>query len=92
MKGYALIQGGESEERIDLILSLTSIASEQKVEAIKAHYVQGVRLKDAAILAGADLGNLKKTLADLNKVAAVIERVKEIDWPDYQSRRILADK
>lgn len=92
MNGYALLQGAESEQRVDLILSLTSISSESKVEAIKRHLVRGATLRDAADLAGADPGNLKKTLAELNRVARIVEQIKELDWPAYQSGRILTSK
>tara|TARA_R110000803_G_scaffold98863_11_gene166955 strand:- start:2157 stop:2429 length:273 start_codon:yes stop_codon:yes gene_type:complete len=74
-----LCSGLESEERIDLLLQLTSIKSEDKIKALKYHLVTGRPKSVAANINGVDPSNFQKTLDDLNVVASIIEDIKVID-------------
>lgn len=71
--------GLESERRIDLLLSLTSIKSPEKVGALKAHLCKGYPVETAAVLHDVDLKNFKRTLKTLNAVALIVEEIKECD-------------
>ena len=74
-----LCSGLESEERIDKLLQLTSITSENKIKALKYHLVNGRPKSVSANINGVDPSNFQKTLDDLNAVASIVEDIKVID-------------
>lgn len=74
-----LQQGGESAERFELILSLTDIRSEAIIDALRDHLVNGWAAVTARTLNGVDKGNFSNALKAMNKKAAIVERVKELD-------------
>jgi hypothetical protein len=75
-----LIQGGESAERVELLLQLTSIRSEDIQDALADHLVRGLSDATAAGINGLTQSNFKRALDKLEEVAATVERIKEIDW------------
>ncbi|MNI61441.1 Adhesin biosynthesis transcription regulatory protein [compost metagenome] len=75
-----LLQGGESAERFDLLLSLTNIRSEGIREALRDHLVVGHSVQTAAQIAGAPQPNVKRALVVLELVADTVEKIKDLDW------------
>lgn len=75
-----LLQGGESKERVDLLLSLTKISSEPIISAIHDYLVKGFDESDAVSLNSTTQSNFNRNMAILNKVAGTVESIKEIDW------------
>lgn len=74
-----LCSGLESEERIDKLLQLTSIKSEDKVKALKYHLVTGRPKSVSANINGVDPSNFQESLTTLNEAASIVEDVKVID-------------
>lgn len=81
-----LLAGMESEKRIDKLLSLTSIKSDNKVAALKLHLVNGREESRAAILNDVDNSNFNKCLKELNRVARIVEDIKEMDTAHLVSK------
>ena len=75
-----LLPGGESPKRMQLLLSLSQITSEQKIAALNEHYVNGLPIGRAAARFGTDKGNLSLAQATLEKIATTVEQIKELDW------------
>ena len=71
-----LCAGFESERRVELLVSLTGITSEAKVQALKKHLCDRKPLGVAADLCGTDRKNLDKALAALEAVTAIYEELK----------------
>jgi hypothetical protein len=80
-----LIQGGESTERLELLLSLTSITSNDAKDALMEHLVRGIGAASAAALNGMTQSNFSRALKTVELVAATVERIKEIDWRHLKS-------
>lgn len=74
-----LIRGGYNPQKLELMLSLTSIRSEDIRAAIHNHLVDGCAVDLAAALNGADVANLKRALKKLNEIARIVEEIKNID-------------
>jgi hypothetical protein len=74
-----LLRGGYKPEKLALMLSLTSIRSEDIRAAIHDHLVEGAAIDTAAALNMADAGNLKRALKKLNETARIVEEIKNID-------------
>lgn len=77
-----LLQGHESQERFDIILGLTSIRSKPMIKALKEHYVDG-KCEELIVV---DAGNYNRAKTTLGKVAAEIEKIKDIDWGENGKR------
>lgn len=76
----SLVCGAESRERIELLISLTSIKSEGIKEALKNHYVNGMSESAAAAFEDVQQSNVKAAMLRLEKVAGVVEEIKALDW------------
>lgn len=74
-----LMQGGESAERFDLLISLTKLG-ENAVSALRDNLVIGLDESTAANLNGLNKSNFSRALTTLNAVAETVEKIKEIDW------------
>jgi hypothetical protein len=74
-----LFIGSQSEQRFELLLSLTRINSDDVVSALYDHLVKGASENSAAIINGISMSNFNRAFKKLNEVAAAVERVKEID-------------
>lgn len=70
-----LLQGGETEERFNIILGLSSIRSSEIIQALRHHYVHGVSTECLMV----DAGNFNRSKNILGAIACQIERIKEID-------------
>lgn len=80
-----LLQGMESEERVDLLLALTSISSECIIKAIKMHLVEGCSESEACSARLITQSNFNRAMSKLNEVAGIVEQIKEIDWARFKS-------
>lgn len=74
-----LLRGGYNPQKLELMLSLTSIRSEDIRASIHNHLVDGCAVDLAAALNGADVANLKRALKKLNEIASIVEEIKNID-------------
>ena len=75
-----LTKGLEPEQRINLLLQLTKIGSENIKSALIDHLTKGLAENDAAMLNDVSQQNFNRALKRLNSVADVVEKVKELDW------------
>ena len=71
--------GDESEEKIDLIISLTGIRSEAMIKSLKSHLVDGFPTKYAGTFNGVLQQNFSRDLAKLNEQADKLRRINELD-------------
>lgn len=74
-----LIQGQESEAKIDLLLSLTRINSVNKIDALKLHLVKGYPAVTAYELCDVKQQNFNFTLNALNQVYTIHEKLNDLD-------------
>ena len=78
-------QGSESQERFELLVSLTGLRSQGQIGALRDHLVTGVPLDGAMVLNGVtNKSNLERDLDKINDVATTVEKVKEIDWVRFR--------
>ncbi len=75
-----LTKGLEPEERINLLLQLTKIGSENIRNALVDHLTKGLAENDAAMLNDVSQQNFNRALKRLNVVAGVVEKIKELDF------------
>ncbi len=80
-----LLSGGESERRVDLLISLTKMDSENTISAIHDHLVKGYKDTDAAHLNDVKLPNFNRAMTRLNNVASIVEKIKNEDWAKLKS-------
>lgn len=80
-----LFIGSQSEQRFELLLSLTRINSDDVVAALYDHLVKGATESSAAIINGISMSNFNRAFKKLNDVAEAVERIKEIDLRTRQS-------
>lgn len=73
-----LSQGQESNKKIKLLLELTSI-KENMQSGIYDHLVQNFSIAHSAMLNSLLPNNLSVAIKDLNKVAAVVEKINELN-------------
>lgn len=74
-----LYRASQTEERFALLLSLTKICSEDVIEALRDHLVKGATGEYSATVNGVTTSNFQRAFNKLDKVAATVERIKEID-------------
>lgn len=80
-----ITQGSESQERYELLISLTRISSEDIKAALKDYLVTGLADATAASVNGVPLSNFTRALKTLNDTAATVEKIKELDWARFKS-------
>lgn len=80
-----LVQGGHSQEQLDLLLKLTRISSESVTDALSDHLVRGLSDSLAASANGVLLPNFTKALNSLNKTAEIVEGLIEIRFRHLKS-------
>lgn len=73
-----LMQGMESKEMIDCLLSVTKIDSERKIGALHYHFVDGANISNAAAAHNLPQPNLTDAIETLNKVAEACEKYHEL--------------
>jgi len=79
-----LLGGMESLKRVNLLIELTRIDSEDIQQSLIDHLTKGIDLKSAAILNGVKQQNFSRALKRLNEVATTVEKIKELDWVKFQ--------
>jgi hypothetical protein len=85
-----LTKGLEPEQRVNLLLQLTKIGSENIRSALVDHLAKGLTENDAAMLNDISQQNFNRALMRLNSVAGIVEEIKEVDWkllPDNYSSK-----
>lgn len=89
-----LIPGFESPERIKLMLSLTKISSENLINELMLHYTV-TYLESApwraAIRHNVQLSNFVRGQERLEEVAAIVEKIKELDWEKHLAKLATAN-
>jgi hypothetical protein len=81
-----LLAGSEPAARVELLLSLTRINSEDVKAALRDHLVKGVSDSNAIAIHGITKSNFSRALKRLNEVAAIVEQIKDIDWEKFKSQ------
>ena len=74
-----LFKGMQTQERFELLLSLTRIQSESVINALNDYLVRGMDKKAAAVINGVEMPNLSAALSKLEYKAAIVEKIKELD-------------
>jgi hypothetical protein len=74
-----LSKGLEPEPRVNLLLQLTRISSENIERALIDHLTKGLTENDAAMLNDVPQQNFSRALKRLNEVAGIVEQIKELD-------------
>ena len=77
-----LVKGIEPQERVNMVIGLTKIRSENIRNALIDHLSKGLSANDAAMLNDVPQQNFNRALKRLNDVAAVVEKIKEFDWKE----------
>ena len=80
-----LFIGSQSEQRFEMLLSLTRINSDDVIAALYDHLVKGATESSAAIINGISMSNFNRAFKKLNDMAEAVERIKEIDLRTRQS-------
>ena len=75
-----LVQGMESNQSIDLLISMTKIKSESVIDALKTHLVDGAAVQMAAEKNGLEKGNLSRDIKKLNVIAVKINQYFEMNY------------
>lgn len=74
-----LLQGHESQERLEILLSMTSIRSDKMINHLKLHYVDGWSIPNLETLSSFDSSNFKRADTTLNVIADKYTRLTELD-------------
>ena len=84
-----LIQGKEKLEKITMLIGLTSIKSKAMHRALIEYYCSDKNRKKRATALMNDVKetNLNRDMKKINVVAGKLERLKELDWPEYKELR-----
>lgn len=81
-----LIQGHESAARLELLLKLTKIESEDIKAALHDHLVRGFKASHAAQINNVQQQNFVRAYKKLNSIAQTIEQIKELDWAHFKKQ------
>ncbi|MGY2573725.1 PapB/FocB family fimbrial expression transcriptional regulator [Vibrio sp. C8] len=80
-----MISGMETEQRVTLLLTLTSIRSEPQKEALQKYFVDGINFSACAALAEITESNFQRAIDRVQAVDSIVERIKELDWARFKS-------
>ncbi|RZQ51215.1 hypothetical protein C1E23_20720 [Pseudoalteromonas phenolica] len=75
-----LFKGMQTQERFELLLSLTRIQSESVISALNDYLVRGMDKKAAALANGVQMPNFSAALKQLEAKVELVERIKELDY------------
>lgn len=84
----ALLQGGESKARFDLILSLTRL-DEVYHKPLERYYVDGIKGDSIVEVYELKKQNFTRAKKTLEEAAKKVEKIKEIDWAKFRYRQSL---
>ncbi|AUR86161.1 adhesin operon regulatory protein [Vibrio phage 1.083.O._10N.286.52.B9] len=73
-----LIQGQESKESLDLLMSLTSIRSDKMINALHRHYVDGLAIDHLVNGLNVDEANFRRVDKIINNTAETINNYNEL--------------
>lgn len=73
-----LIRGMEPTRKIDILISLTSIRSEQVIKVLHAYYCRGMSEADIHAFYGVNQSNLNRDRKKIEEVAGLMEELFEI--------------
>ena len=82
-----LLQGSEPKEKVEILISMTGLESENMEQAIIDHLTKGMKRSEAAYINNVKESNMSRDIKLLNEYAAKHERMKEIEWPNYKEYR-----
>ncbi|MCG6443635.1 adhesin biosynthesis transcription regulatory family protein [Vibrio parahaemolyticus] len=82
-----MIPGMETEQRVNLLISLTSIRSEPQKQALKQHFVEGLNFSACAALFEITESNFQRAIDRVQQVDSVVESIKELDWARFKSEK-----
>lgn len=82
-----LLAGSKPKARVELLLSLTKISSDNIKLSLVAHLCDGFSDSSAASLFDVPKSNFNRALNQLNQVATTVEAIKEIDWQKFYSEK-----
>ena len=74
-----LFKGMQTQERFELLLSLTRIQSESVINALNDYLVRGMDKKTAAVANDVQMPNFSAALTKLERKAEIVEKIKELD-------------
>jgi len=80
-----LLPGHEQKERVELLLKLTKINSEDVKDSILYHLVNGFAECDASSIKGVSQSNFNRAMNRIKEVAETVEKIKEIDLAHLKS-------
>ena len=75
-----LIRGQESKKKLDLLISLTKIDSENIIGGIYDHLNRNFSISNAASINNLSQPNLSVAINKLNKVAEIIEKINDLKY------------
>ncbi|EWH09831.1 hypothetical protein DS2_10287 [Catenovulum agarivorans DS-2] len=81
-----LVQGNESAARLELLLKLTKIESEDIKAALHDHLVRGFKASHAAHINNVQQQNFVRAYKKLNSIAQIVEQIKELDWAHFKKQ------
>lgn len=79
--------GNQCSERLQRLISLSSIRSESIIGGLESHLVTGHNIEAAAGLNSTSPANLKRAVEALEVVATQVEAIKDIDWVKFKERK-----
>lgn len=82
-----MLQGFETKERLNLLLSLTNIRSDSQKSALEQHFVNGLNFEAAAAIAEITASNFKRVVDRVQEVDSIVEKIKDIDWDKFKSEK-----
>lgn len=74
-----LLRGDERKEKIELLVSLTSLTSENTIDAMIDYFCRGNTEKQAADMNNVSVSNLNRAISKLNAVAEIYEKLRLIE-------------
>lgn len=80
-----LMRGGESAERVALLVAGTRICSPSVINALNSYLCSGRSQCIAASCSGVSVQQLNRGIQRLEKLAAIIEEIKALDWQHLSS-------
>lgn len=73
-----LIKGQESKKKLDLLLSLTKIESEDIIGGVYDHLNRNFSISNAALFNECKRSNLSVAIKSLNETAEIVEKINEL--------------
>lgn len=80
-----LLPGKVDPKKLELLISLTSIRSEDQKGAICDYYINGGKLSHVAYIWGIPESNFNRALKRVNDVAGVVHQIEDIDFERFKS-------